>query len=183
MKLNAIGSRLTAEPSHLTSGSVNWFRAEFEFDAAWDEMLRTAVFRQGGREFVVFLGNGNTCVIPWEVLEAGDYLFIAVWGAQGQDIVLATNYVRLGLVEQGAKQNGSTSYPPTPDVYRQILTQIESGALAGPPGETPFIGDNGNWWVGETDTGVPAGDVGLAEHKADKNAHPYLVVDGNNKEE
>lgn len=23
-------------------------------------------------------------------------------------------------------------------------------------GDTPFIGDNGNWWIGETDTGVPA---------------------------
>ena len=23
-------------------------------------------------------------------------------------------------------------------------------------GETPRIGDNGNWWIGTTDTGVPA---------------------------
>ena len=23
-------------------------------------------------------------------------------------------------------------------------------------GKTPYIGDNGNWWIGETDTGVPA---------------------------
>ena len=23
-------------------------------------------------------------------------------------------------------------------------------------GDTPFIGNNGNWWIGETDTGVPA---------------------------
>ena len=23
-------------------------------------------------------------------------------------------------------------------------------------GDTPFIGDNGNWWIGNTDTGVPA---------------------------
>lgn len=23
-------------------------------------------------------------------------------------------------------------------------------------GDTPFIGDNGNWWIGDTDTGVPA---------------------------
>lgn len=26
----------------------------------------------------------------------------------------------------------------------------------GPPGETPYIGENGNWWIGETDTGVRA---------------------------
>ncbi len=23
----------------------------------------------------------------------------------------------------------------------------------GDPGDTPYIGDNGNWWVGDTDTG------------------------------
>lgn len=28
---------------------------------------------------------------------------------------------------------------------------------SGPPGETPHIGENGNWWLGETDTGVTAG--------------------------
>ena len=28
---------------------------------------------------------------------------------------------------------------------------------SGPPGETPHIGENGNWWLGETDTGIAAG--------------------------
>lgn len=28
--------------------------------------------------------------------------------------------------------------------------------LQGPPGQTPYIGGNGNWWVGDTDTGVAA---------------------------
>lgn len=27
---------------------------------------------------------------------------------------------------------------------------------AGTDGKTPFIGENGNWWIGDTDTGVPA---------------------------
>jgi len=26
----------------------------------------------------------------------------------------------------------------------------------GDPGETPYIGENGNWWIGTTDTGVSA---------------------------
>lgn len=28
--------------------------------------------------------------------------------------------------------------------------------VKGEPGATPYIGDNGNWWVAETDTGVGA---------------------------
>ena len=45
-------------------------------------------------------------------------------------------------------------------------------ALVGPPGETPYIGANGHWWIGETDTGVPArgegsGDMLVATYDAD----------------
>ena len=42
-------------------------------------------------------------------------------------------------------------------------------------GETPYIGENGNWWIGEVDTGVPAtgpkgdkGDTGETGPKGDK---------------
>lgn len=47
----------------------------------------------------------------------------------------------------------------------------------GPPGETPFIGENGNWWIGDTDTGVSAtgGGSGIA-YNFDKD---YFEVDGN----
>ena len=48
----------------------------------------------------------------------------------------------------------------------------------GKDGNTPFIGENGNWWIGETDTGVKAagvdgekgdkGDVGEKGDKGDK---------------
>ena len=36
----------------------------------------------------------------------------------------------------------------------------------GEDGKTPFIGENGNWWIGETDTGVKA--VGIDGEKGDK---------------
>ncbi|WP_337593791.1 hypothetical protein [Vescimonas sp.] len=39
----------------------------------------------------------------------------------------------------------------------------------GKDGNTPFIGENGNWWIGETDTGVKAaGTVGEKGDKGDK---------------
>lgn len=34
--------------------------------------------------------------------------------------------------------------------------KILLAGLKGKPGETPYVGENGNWWVGETDTGVSA---------------------------
>ncbi len=42
----------------------------------------------------------------------------------------------------------------------------------GVSGETPYIGENGNWWIGEEDTGVPAqgekGETGEKGEKGDK---------------
>ena len=38
--------------------------------------------------------------------------------------------------------------------------------LDGKDGKTPFIGENGNWWIGETDTGVKA--AGTDGEKGDK---------------
>ena len=39
----------------------------------------------------------------------------------------------------------------------------------GADGNTPFIGENGNWWIGETDTGVKAAGIdGINGEKGDK---------------
>lgn len=44
--------------------------------------------------------------------------------------------------------------------------------IDGKDGDTPFIGTNGNWWIGTTDTGVkaagPQGELGLKGDKGDK---------------
>ena len=38
---------------------------------------------------------------------------------------------------------------------------VGAGEIKGPAGDTPYIGGNGNWWIGGTDTGVKAkGDKG-----------------------
>jgi hypothetical protein len=36
------------------------------------------------------------------------------------------------------------------------VSLIGPAGPAGPSGTTPNIGPNGNWWIGTTDTGVPA---------------------------
>ena len=42
-----------------------------------------------------------------------------------------------------------------------LLSSCENGE----DGQTPFIGENGNWWIGDTDTGVKAnGENGATPH-------------------
>ncbi len=59
----------------------------------------------------------------------------------------------------------------------------------GTDGQTPYIGENGNWWVGDTDLGVPAtgpkGDQGEKGEKGEKGEagtngySPYVGGNGN----
>ena len=61
----------------------------------------------------------------------------------------------------------------------------ETNVIHGKDGITPHIGENGNWWIGDTDTGVPAkaqGDgiidvVALPESDIDTDA-TYRVLNG-----
>ncbi len=51
----------------------------------------------------------------------------------------------------------------------------------GVDGKTPYIGDNGHWWIGDTDTGVNAsGDKGDAGEKGDKGDPGTNGSDGKN---
>lgn len=63
---------------------------------------------------------------------------------------------------------------------------LGAGALKGQDGTTPHIGANGNWWIGNVDTGVQAsgggGDSGIAEiyvGSGDPPAGTKLKVDPN----
>ena len=152
----------------VTSGSVNVYEAEFRFSADWDGLDRTAVFAAGDEQISVVLDSDNTCRIPWEVLQSPQRALMAgVYGTSGGEVVLPTVWASLGTIREGVR-TGQPAQPPTPDVYDQILAaanqaeqtaqSVRDDADAGKfDGETPYIGENGNWWIGDKDTEVYAG--------------------------
>jgi hypothetical protein len=90
-----------------------------------------------------------------------------VWEKQGQQVDFAGFYVDLVKLEEGLEQ------PPTgidgedgEDGLSAYEIAVENGftgteqewldSLVGEDGTTPHIDANGNWWIGETDTGIPA---------------------------
>lgn len=58
---------------------------------------------------------------------------------------------------------------PIEDAGGIPVSLIGPAGPAGPSGTTPNIGPNGNWWIGTTDTGVPAsgGSVDVSQLEAD----------------
>lgn len=152
----------------VTSGSVNVYEVQFKFSADWDGLDRTAVFAAGEEQVSVVLDSSNTCVIPWEALQSPRReLRAGVYGTKGGEVVLPTVWASLGTIREGVR-TGQPAQPPTPDVYDQILAaanqaeqtaqSVRDDADAGVfDGETPYIGKNGNWWIGGRDTEVYAG--------------------------
>ena len=113
----------------IASGGVNEIRLEFEFCPLWDGLAKTAVFHRGSHAYRVLLAE-DACVVPAEVLAEPGRLFFGVAGVGG-DEVRTTELVMLP-VEQGPNIDGAMDpVEPTPDVYQQILTELERvGAVA-----------------------------------------------------
>lgn len=124
MRLRATGQTLElVESERLVSGSVEIYTAAFEFDPAWDGYAKTAVFTDDmGRSAEIALTD-NTCTVPWEILRAGRYIHIGIYGVNG-DKRYPTIYTANGLrVFEGALP-ANPSQPPIPTEYEQLLSMI-----------------------------------------------------------
>ena len=158
MKLQVVGQMIAfTERETLVSGTVNKYRAEFEFDDSWDGYTKTAVFRADSfgritsREVLL---AGDACQVPHECLIAGALLRVGVYGISG-DITTPTIYTQEPIgVARGAEPAESTQ-DPTPGVYQQIINIIEAGAITGPAGPQGPKGD-----TGEPGPQGPKGDTG-----------------------
>lgn len=108
----------------VTSGSVNVYEVQFQFDSEWDGLEKTAVFRAGDCTVSTLLDETETCIIPWEVFQdAKRTLYAGVYGTKNGSTVLPTIWASLGEIRQGCEPGESTQ-PPTPSVYEQILAEI-----------------------------------------------------------
>ncbi len=160
----------------LTSGAQNIYLCQFQFDSQWDELDKTAVFQAQDVKISVVVDENGRCQIPWEVL-AKPYVkvFAGVYGTKNGELIMPTVMIDLGQVRKGASL-GEEAGEPTPDVYSQILASAneaaeavkdlkadaEAGRFRGADGLTPQIGENGNWFLGQVDTGKPSRGIGAA---------------------
>lgn len=86
----------------ITSGSVG-LQVRFAFDAVWENLTKTAVFKGSGTTEAVTLTE-NTCEVPAEVLETpGDLLWIGVYGVNDNEtVVIPTVWGKAGYIYEGA---------------------------------------------------------------------------------
>ena len=134
MNSNIATIKLAAEHGKLTiiknytpaSETINGVKVEIDFRTdEWDGLKKTVAFYRGKDSYGKLLADGETsCDVPWEVLvEDGSY-YINVIGVS-ENCTLTTNRVQL-RVNLGGYKNLVESSAPTPTLYEQLLSMIES---------------------------------------------------------
>lgn len=147
-------------------------------DETWSSFLSVvAQFIQTGEPKNVQVKDGY-CFVP-SGLDVGAFE-LCLRGDDGESVVASVNRLTLEVCE-GFDPSGETPLPPSPDLYTQLVKEIDSGKkiaqsvredadsgkFNGPPGKSPKIID-GNWYVWDddakayVDTGVFSGGGGVA---------------------
>ena len=161
----------------LTRGMVG-VPVNLTFNETWKSLTKTIVFKAGNL-ILDQLYTGDQIVVPWEMLMSLQDLYIGVFGTNADgSLSIPTVWSYVGAVLPGADPSGDTSTDPSMPVYQQLQAQIDQlKQTGGSAGLTPYIGENGNWWLGEQDTGVsatgPRGEPGPAPHIGE-NGHWFI---------
>jgi hypothetical protein len=106
--------------------------------------------------------NGVTTVtITFTDTTKEPIVFTVSDGANGDDGADGTGIARIKKTATNGNVDTYTIVLTNGDTYTFTVTNGKDGANGkdgenGKDGLTPFIGENGNWWIGEIDTGVKA---------------------------
>lgn len=181
-----------------TSGSFGDVKLKFEFSDDWDGLNKKVVFhpqRGPAVEVLVFDSTGEVDLPPEATAISGVTHFVVNGYITEDGETLTKNIISLPgriNVKPTYKTKGTNTRAVTVDNFTQLLNSVKgemelslsnalaSGEFNGEDGQTPYIGTNGNWYIGSIDTGVSArgtkGDQGIQGEKGDS---PYIGSNGN----
>lgn len=104
--------------------SRNYLYTEFDFKTPdWNGVTKTAIFKSAEypNGIPVILGDTDTCLVPWEVLESTEFK-VSVYGGD----LITVDSAPVKLYESGYRTGDIPD--PTPDIYAQLITLLESKA-------------------------------------------------------
>ena len=113
-----------SRPEPIPKSQANFSRIEFDMDETWSSFLSVvAQFIQGGKPKNVQVKDGY-CFVPPE-LGVGDFE-LCLRGDDGESVVASVNRLTFEVCE-GFDPSGETPLPPSPDLYTQLIKEIDSG--------------------------------------------------------
>lgn len=119
---------LTAvESPTVASGDKNTVDFSVELDEFWSGLTASAVFFTARNPQAVYekiLEKGKT-QIPSEVLKNKGYMYIGIRAVDGEGSVKTSTVLKY-RIEDGAPVGTATAEGPTPDVYQQLLLELNN---------------------------------------------------------
>lgn len=111
-------------PEPIPKSQVNFSRIEFDMDETWSSFLSVvAQFIQNGEPKNVQVEDGY-CLVP-SGLDVGAFE-LCLRGDDGESVVASVNRLTFEICE-GFDPSGETPLPPSPDLYTQLIKEIDSG--------------------------------------------------------
>lgn len=163
----------------LASDSRLYIAATAVFDSEWDDITaRWLTFEpRTGTAITAVLADGSSFDESLGVsLSAGTWR-VSAHGSNSAGKEIHTTPVLLNVAQAGGRDGEAPPYVPPDatgqiaavaaearDIAQSVRDDADAGLFKGEegkPGLTPHIGENGNWFYGDEDSGIPAGAAGI----------------------
>ena len=163
----------------LASDSRLYIAATAVFDSEWDDITaRWLTFEpRAGTAITAVLADGSSFEESLGVsLSAGTWR-VSAHGTNSAGKEIHTTPVLLNVAQAGGLDGEAPPYVPPDaagqiaavaaearDIAQSVRDDADAGKFKGEegkPGLTPHIGENGNWFYGDEDSGIPAGAAGI----------------------
>lgn len=162
----------------LASDSRLYIAGAVSFDGEWDDI--TAAYLnfepRSGEAINAYLTDGAFDESLGVSLSAGSWK-VSAHGSNSAGKEIHTTPVLLNVAQAGGRDGEAPPYVPPDaagqiaavaaearDIAQSVRDDADAGLFKGEegkPGLTPHIGENGNWFYGDEDSGIPAGAAGI----------------------
>ena len=106
----------------VVANSHDYLRAHFTFVTEEWRGIKTAIFRRGTTKTLAILDN-DECYVPWEFLDEKGIGYVSVFC--GAPVTANEALMEINMSGYG---DGHEMQVPTPGVYEQVITKLDSKA-------------------------------------------------------
>jgi hypothetical protein len=116
------------EREMIASDQIAFVTLKFVFEGAWKALHKVVQFTQSDETYNLVLGtDGLSCKLPSELHQGIVKMSIFGYSTSNTEALRATTVpISLHIRPSGFIGDGADEIPPTPDLYAQLLAQIES---------------------------------------------------------
>lgn len=107
------------DDSMIVAGCKNYLTVKFMFVSRDWQGEKTAIFTKNGNSYHVLLDENDSCVVPWEVIEAPSFRVSLFAG----DLITADS-VLIPVISSGYCEETSAPSNPTSTIYNQIIKKL-----------------------------------------------------------